>query len=62
MVFTISHRGRQLLGGRTQVLAIKKKSARGPSKGFPQSRPSAQTCLLTDVFQEQLEKKKKGKS
>lgn len=56
MVFTISHRGRQLLGGEPRCWPLKK-SATGPSKDFPQCRPSAQTCLRTDVFQEQLKKK-----
>lgn len=42
------------------VLKGKKKNlSQDPTKCFPYNRPSAQTCLLTAVFQKQFKKKKK---
>lgn len=63
MVFTIKSQRHKAPWGRTQVLAVlkgEKNLSQDPTKCFPYNRPSAQTCLLTAVFQKQF-KKKKGK-
>lgn len=62
MVFTIKSQRHKAPWGRTQVLAVlkgEKNLSQDPTKCFPYNRPSAQTCLLTAVFQKQFKKKKK---
>ena len=62
MVITINHRGIKLLGGEPRCWPLKKKKknlSQDPAKCFPHNRPSAQTCLLTDVFPVQFKKEKR---